>query len=34
MNLTRSTAVAKRPRALHVIEYIAKSLKITQGHLA
>jgi len=29
---TRSSAVAERPRALRVIEYFAKSLKITQGH--
>jgi len=29
---TRSLAVAERPRALRVIEYFAKSLKVTQGY--
>ena len=29
---TRSLAVAERPRALRVIEYFAKSFKITQDH--
>ena len=29
---TRSSAVAVRPRTLVVVEYFAKSLKVTQGH--
>jgi len=29
---TRSLAVAERPRATRVIEYFAKSLKVTRGH--
>jgi len=31
-HVTRSSVVAERPRELRVIEYFAKSLKITQGH--
>jgi len=31
-DITRSSAVAERPLALCVIEYFAKSLKITQAH--
>jgi len=31
-NQTRSSAVAERPRAPRVIEYFAKSLKVSQGH--
>jgi len=30
--ITRSSAVAERPRDVHVIECFAKSLKTTQGH--
>jgi len=30
--ITSSSAVAKRPRVLRVIEYFAKSLKVTQDH--
>jgi len=29
---TRSSAVAQRPRVFRVIEYLVKSLKISQGH--
>jgi len=31
-DITRSSAVAQRPRALCVIEYFAKSLNITQAY--
>jgi len=30
---TRSSAVTERPRVLRVIEYLAKSLMVIQGHL-